>query len=252
MTPPDSPQAQEKITTSQFHSSETPASCHKDMLAEPTNNETNSATKSQFGRPVKLLSTANSNSQTKQREPKIYTNNGMPLQLPRRDSQISIRSNESKCYAIITFSLIIGLCISEIQSIGVFAALFTSLLQRAFSDKQDRLCGEIRIVSCLDRIFGGRKICGLGFFPGNDLNNFRKREISVDLEYEQISVESRELQNTHMIGGHYFSSPQKKIKKHFGQEDTVDTQEHRASISMHIDRKALYQRLVIPPGFSNI
>ena len=236
------PQPQEKITPYQVHSSETPASSHKDMLSEP-DNEGTPVTKSQFRRPAKLLSTANSNPKTTENKTQIFTNTGMPLQLPRRDSQISLRSHESKCFTTVMLSLLIVLCISEIQSIGVFAALLTSLLQRAFSDKEDRICGHIRFIFCLDRVLGNRRLCGVGFFPGNDLhNNSGKREISVDLEYEQISVQSRELQNTRMIGNQNFSSPQKKIKRHFGQEDTEDTQDQRTTISMHIDRKALYQR----------
>lgn len=242
ISPLHSPRSHQNQIPSEFHSSETPASSHKDMLSgsETQNKKT---TQSHFSKPERFLTTAKiSEKSFKGNEGPIFTKNGMPLQIPRRDSQISLRSQENKCFTLIVFSVLIGLSISESKSIGVFAALITTVFQRAFSDKQGRLCGHIKIISWLENLLGGKKICGIGIYPESTQIKQRLGEVSVNNEYEQISVESNELQNNRMINGKYFSSPQKKIKKHFGNEDTVDTQDIKGSVSLHIDRNALYER----------
>lgn len=160
---------------------------------------------------------------------RIYLKSRTHVQFPKRNSNI-MRDPSLKKKKCLFFIFVLILCLIELKSIAMLAALISGFFVRIFISCINSYCLNCKLILSIENLLSNKNLCGIGFFISEtskmkiSLNNFKI--------YEELSKINK---GTHE-------------KSYLKGEDTDDLTydesriDNLNSVSMNLNRKVFYER----------
>lgn len=128
--------------------------------------------------------------------------------------------NRTRLNLCLLILVLVILVLLKIFKVGVLSALILGLFMRVCAKSCNGFCMECSPIEWFDLNLGDKNVCGVGLFPSPRLA--AKRRMEKERMYQEICAQERQ---------------NEEVEKDNEQEQSM------GYMSMHIDRKVLYQRL---------